>query len=1336
MSQSPAVQPASGKSSLLRNSAKMAIATLISRVLGFVKGAVLTLAIGTAVAGNAFTAGNSLPNQLYILIVGGALNAILVPQIVRASKAKDGGADFINRLLTLGITFFLGLTLVALALFVPLFDIFAPNNEGVTRQLGLMFALWCVPQIFFYCLFTLLGHMLNARENFGPYTWAPVFNNLVAILGAVLFIILFGSYHEATNDPAFWGPGPILLIGGFATLGVALQAIVLIPSLKKVGITYRWTWGFRGMGLANVGKIGLWTIAALALGQVTVIAFNVALGAANTASAAFVASNDPANNPIVGAFGFNMIGYVVFMLPQSLIVVSLVTAIFPRMSHAAVDRDFPLFREHFSQAMRAYVPAMMFGVAGLIALAEPVVSLATFGAPQVQVEAMAVVTQILLLGVPGFAAIFVIKRAFYAFEDGRTPFLLQIPVTAVTWVVVLVALWLAPDSRMAIWAAWSSTIGNTLAVIPGLWALRRRIGSLDGRRIAMTYARATLVTLITTLIGWSMATLMDPLSYVSLWGAMLTGILVGAVMLALFIGLCVIFRVEEMLSVVSPLLRRARLGRFLPAGVAGGAAIPAAAQSDDVPPAIATEGEYALQIPYGPDGGLTEVPGGFIPLRDAPYLTTRAAAGTGERADRASDNPTGTEGEIQTEAYSGTPLHLDGEPHFPIDATGDAEATLLEVHESTYHRNNAVAAAESLGGTHRTSDEVTMKKKAPEQAAEQVSGEESDALSGRYRLGKQLFVSDTNSLYSGTDTVLNRPVNIQIVRAGEHSRAVNKAALDMVSFKHAAFSQVLSVDMQEGEVIIVQSKTSEFSLTDLVRSGGLPFETVRAIIGLSAEALEVAGRRGHLHGALTSDHIMVNADGTIQIRGLGFESAQYGIDTREPGRWARRDAVALMQAMYLGITGHTPVRFGATDRTGVTANEGRTPLIDMPHAPYVDDQVVRPSRVPGASRPVAPYIDEAIELVVNSPSDSGEGVADMHDVIELLKPWERPKDSIPVPRPAGARVINGQVSQRAGFASATYDDGPHSPAVIDAKAIARANRAFAEKPSSLLDVEEAEYNPTLKNKSRVEVATGAAAATGAAVVSAFKAPRERIVGPASAGLGAVLQVALDKGGQHEPPERVVVNGRVFNAQKFTLILVGLGVAVAIIAAVIQIVPVFTTTFGALGAARGGTQATAPATPAPTATSAAPGDVAPTTAAPKIVGVQTFSGRGEEKQSDVGFLFDGNPDTQWTTNTYRTQAFGNLKPLVGLGIAFEAPATAKRVTIQFDGDGGHVIVLPGKLNEAPLGEAPVLAEGDLQGGNLVLDLPADTVVDGLTVDITSLSGSGSSWRVTIKEITIE
>ena len=318
-----------------RGAGSMAAGTAVSRVLGMVRGSVLAAAIGlVAQTADAFNVANWLPNTLYMLIAGGLLNAVLVPQVVRAYRLGRGQA-YVDRLLTLSIALLAGATVLLTAAAPLIIRIAASSQAGNPAfiPLATAFAFWCIPQVFFYGLYTLLGQILNARGSFGPYMWAPVVNNLVSIAGFGVFIAVFGRFTRdgPLADPAAWGAGPIALLGGVATLGIIAQALVLIVPLHRSGFRYRPRWDFRGAGLGTAGRVAGWTFGALLVGQLGILAVS------RVGSAAGQVLVDGEH---VAGYTAYTYAFVIFMLPHSLVTVSLLTSMFTRLSgHAAVGDE-------------------------------------------------------------------------------------------------------------------------------------------------------------------------------------------------------------------------------------------------------------------------------------------------------------------------------------------------------------------------------------------------------------------------------------------------------------------------------------------------------------------------------------------------------------------------------------------------------------------------------------------------------------------------------------------------------------------------------------------------------------------------------------------------------------------------------------------------------------------------------------------------------------------------------------------------------------------------------------------------------------------------------------
>ncbi|WP_209324437.1 murein biosynthesis integral membrane protein MurJ [Brevibacterium renqingii] len=534
-------------SSLARSSAIMTAGTMTSRALGFVKASMLATAIGvTAVQADAFDVANKVPNTLYMLLAGGVVNAVLVPQIVRASKREDGGADFTNRLLTLSFMILAGVSIVATAAAPVLVWLYSSGWSDEQMALATAFAFWCLPQLFFYGLYTLLGQVLNAKSSFGPYMWAPVLNNVVAILGLAAFILIFGTNSASPHDLDTWTPDKIALIAGTATLGVVAQALILVWPLKRIGFKYRPTFGFRGVGLASAGKVAFWTFAAMLIGQLGfLIISRVAAGASvpgdgNASNAAYTTA------------------YLVFMLPHSLIAVSLATALFTSLARDAAEKDTAAVVGDFSMGVRMVGLVNSFAAIAFIVLASPVAMIIA-GEGREQATAIGLVIITMVFGLVPFSANYLAQRVFYAYEDAKTPFLIQLPQIVFQSLAVLSAS-IFPKSVTVAIIGLVMSLGYLFAMIVSFAILKKRLGEIDLREILTSHLKFLLAAIVAGGAGYGLLCFFPDFTLAGRWQAFATTALVGTVMLGFFIGACYLLRVRELhsiIGVVAGKLRRA-----------------------------------------------------------------------------------------------------------------------------------------------------------------------------------------------------------------------------------------------------------------------------------------------------------------------------------------------------------------------------------------------------------------------------------------------------------------------------------------------------------------------------------------------------------------------------------------------------------------------------------------------------------------------------------------------------------------------------------------------------------------------------------------------------------
>ncbi|MFI6685751.1 murein biosynthesis integral membrane protein MurJ [Streptomyces sp. NPDC050485] len=509
---------------LLRSSALMAAGSIVSRATGFIRSAVVAAALGVGLLGDGYAVANNVPNILYMLLIGGTLNAVFVPELVRAAKEHaDGGAAYTDRLMTACTTALVVVTAVAV-LAAPWIVAGYTDYTGAQADLTIALARYCLPQIFFYGLFTLFGQVLNARGRFGAMMWTPVLNNLVVIGVFGLYLAL------ASGGGGTLGAADTRLLGYGTTAGIVVQALALIPSLRSAGFRWRPRFDWRGSGLGRPLKSAGWAVLLVVSNQ---LAYWVVTRLSTTAGAEAVREG------VGGGAGYTAYtnAYVLWMVPHGIVTVSLVTALMPRMSRASADGDRAGVRRDLSYALRTCAAVIVPAACALFALA-PWILGSVFEYGRTGAADITVMAGMLMAFAPGLIALsgqYVLSRGFYALGDTRTPFLLNLVIAGANAALTAVAYLVLP----ARWAVTGIAGAYSVALFAGLaataYTLNRRLGGgpLLRSPALLTQLRLLLGCVPAAALGYAAARAADGLGNIAAAGAG-AAVLVGA--LALLAG--------------------------------------------------------------------------------------------------------------------------------------------------------------------------------------------------------------------------------------------------------------------------------------------------------------------------------------------------------------------------------------------------------------------------------------------------------------------------------------------------------------------------------------------------------------------------------------------------------------------------------------------------------------------------------------------------------------------------------------------------------------------------------------------------------------------------------
>jgi len=536
----------------------MAAGTIVSRLSGFVRGILLAAALGVGLHADVFNIANTVPNMLYILLAGGVVNAVLVPQLVRSMKNdEDGGEAYTNRIITLA-ALFLGIVTIALVIGAPwlmrLFldpSFFDPSRSAQLESV-VDFARYCLPQVFFYGMFVLVGQILNSRQKFGPMMWAPIANNIVAVAILTVYLLTLGPAKGAEKHGGF-ATGAEALLGIGSTMGIVVQLLVLLPYLKAAGFSYRPRFDFRGSGLGHTFRLGVWTVLFVVVNQ---IAYTVVVRLASSGTV----DNLPRAGGATEGTGYTIYSnaFLLAMVPHAIITVSLATAMLPMLSSYAADGKLSEVGSAVSSTLRsAYalvIPvAVMFSVMS-VDIANVIWG---YGSAAADFENFAPSLALFGIGLVLFTAHYLMLRGFYALERTRLVFFIQCGIALTNIVAAIVLTLDAPPAEIAPRLVIAYACSYAVGAVTSYVLLSRTVGGLAGRRLVRFLVRLVIALGISAAAAWGLRELMVELvPGTGKLHAVLDLAVVGVGFFAIYLAMARLLRITEVTDVMRLATRR------------------------------------------------------------------------------------------------------------------------------------------------------------------------------------------------------------------------------------------------------------------------------------------------------------------------------------------------------------------------------------------------------------------------------------------------------------------------------------------------------------------------------------------------------------------------------------------------------------------------------------------------------------------------------------------------------------------------------------------------------------------------------------------------------------
>lgn len=542
------LHPEDSRGAFVRSAAVMSVGTTLSRVTGLLRLSAQTAAVGVTVSalGNTYTTANTTPNIIYELALGGILTSVFVPVFVEWAQrhGREEAWLLANRVLSLALVVLASVAVLG-AIFAPqIIRLYLVASDAADKEtqvaLGAFFLRWFMPQIVFYGIGAIAIGVLNADRRFAAPMFAPILNNLVVIATFGVYALLLGSGTPSVDRITSFEK-TVLAAG--TTLGVFAMTAALWPSLRRLGFRWRLRFDWDHPVVRRLGKLALWIVVYVVANQLAYVIIIVLTGRFPP-----------------GGYQIYASAFILFQLPHAIFAVSIFTALLPAMSGRWADRDPAGVLALFSRGLRDTVVVVLPAALGYIALALPIVRLLLqYGnAVDADAEQIARTLQAFAVGLPFFSAFQLLTRTFYAMQDTRTPAMVNVAAATVNvgadLLFVLGLGWGIPG------LALGHAVSYVFATAVCLVLLRRRLGSIDGPRVARTILRVVPAALVA--VGAALLaslgverTLGNGSGVLGLLVQVGTAVITG---LLVFLGSALIVRIAEVDEVKTAVLRRFR----------------------------------------------------------------------------------------------------------------------------------------------------------------------------------------------------------------------------------------------------------------------------------------------------------------------------------------------------------------------------------------------------------------------------------------------------------------------------------------------------------------------------------------------------------------------------------------------------------------------------------------------------------------------------------------------------------------------------------------------------------------------------------------------------------
>ncbi len=486
--------------------------TLVSRLFGFIRDAVIAMMYGSSSAADAFFVAFRIPNLQRRLLGEGAIGSAFIP-VFSEYLGKNSEKEAWNLAASLFniLVLFLAATAALIYFFAPwVIAVFAPGflDEPDKFDLAVQLTRWMSPFLIFIGLAAFCMGVLNSFKIFALSAAAPTMLNISMILAALFLTPYFDE--------------PILALAVGVLIGGCIQFAVQFYAVVKKGFRFVSGFNWKSPGIVRIGKLILPAIFGLAVYEVNIMV--------DTLLASLLAA---------GSISYLYYANRLVQLPMGVFAVALSVAILPTLSDQAAKKNFSELIQTLNFGIRLILFITIPSMVGLIILRFPIVNAlwerGEFDRATTDGTAFALLFY--SLGLCAFAGIKVVVAAFYSLQDTKTP--ARIGVYAMILNVVFCLLLMGPLAHGGL--ALATTLSSLFNAGALVFILKKRFGLMGGRKILASIGKTAISTLIMGIaVYYFNDAFYDPDS--------LLFIKLGVLTTAIFLGVCIFIAAASVLK--------------------------------------------------------------------------------------------------------------------------------------------------------------------------------------------------------------------------------------------------------------------------------------------------------------------------------------------------------------------------------------------------------------------------------------------------------------------------------------------------------------------------------------------------------------------------------------------------------------------------------------------------------------------------------------------------------------------------------------------------------------------------------------------------------------------